>query len=157
MMRRGFVLPGELRYLIVVYTFGVAIDSVSDDVVEFPRDIRRRSVGEVTTVSEIHTENRVARGKKREINRHIRLAAGMGLNVGVLRTEELTRPITSEVFRFVNVFTPTIVPFSRIPFGVFVGQDGPGRFENSVARIVLTRDEFELLRLATFFSLNHRE
>ena len=104
--------------------------------------------GQVPTVRQVHTHDRVTGGEQRQVHRHVRLAAGMRLYVGVLRVEQRLCTITRQVFGRVDKLATTIVALTGVPFGVFVRQHRTDRFEYGRRRVVLAGDQFELGRLA---------
>ncbi len=78
----------------------------------------------------------------------------MGLNVGVICTEQGFHPIDGQVFGFVDVLATTVVALAGIAFGVFVGQHGTLRLHNPGAGVVLRSNQFDVLLLAALFFAN---
>ncbi len=67
----------------------VLVDPVGDDLELLARVVERVAVGEVAAVGEIHPEHGVAGLHHREVDGHVGLGARVGLDIGVLGTEEL--------------------------------------------------------------------
>ncbi|MPM61484.1 hypothetical protein SDC9_108344 [bioreactor metagenome] len=53
----------------------------------FAGDIERAAVGQVSAVAEAHAQHRIAGLQQREVGGHVGLRTGVGLYVGVLRSE----------------------------------------------------------------------
>ena len=52
-------------------------------------------MGEVAAMAEIHRQDSITGFEKGEINSHVRLATGMGLNIGMLSGEKTLRAFSS--------------------------------------------------------------
>ncbi len=78
----------------------------------------------------------------------------MRLDVGVLGPEQLAGSRAGEVFDDVDILAAAVIPLAGVPFGVLVGQDGPGGFQNGGAGVVFGRDEFEPFMLPSAFVLD---
>ena len=61
----GLVLTGQRLKLLVVDLTGVVVEAVLDSVVVLAGEIGLGTVGQVTTVGQTHTENRVAGSDQR--------------------------------------------------------------------------------------------
>ncbi len=46
----------------------------------------------------------------------------MGLHIDIVGLKKLSGPFNGQDFHLIDEFTSPIIPFSRIPFGVFIGQ-----------------------------------
>jgi len=79
------------------------------------------------------------------------LAAGMGLDVGVVATEEGCGSVDGELFDGVHVFAATVVAAAGIAFGVLVGEDGSGGLEDGGADVVFRGDKLDGVSLAGLF------
>ena len=86
------------------------IQAVRYDIEELSGKINRRSVSEVTTVREVHTQDSIARLTSGEVNCHIGLGTGVRLNVCVLGTEEFFSAIDGQFFGDIDKLTATVVP-----------------------------------------------
>lgn len=144
----GFGLLGEG---VVIDDFGLLADPVMMHFVEFAREIGFVTVGEVSAVGKVHCEDAVAGGQHAEINRHVRLAPAVGLDVGVFGLEQRLCALNGQRFHDVHVFTAPIPTFPRITLGVFVGETGPLRFHHSLTCEVLAGDEFNVFELTVTF------
>jgi len=136
---------------LVIEALVVLPDPVRDDRVELPREIEGVSVREVAPVRQVHAEHRVAGLQEREVHRHVRLRARVRLHVGVVGSEQRLRPIHGEALDDVGELAAAVIPLARVPLGVLVGEDGPGRLENGPADEVLRRNELKSRRLAPDF------
>ena len=147
----GLVLHGEAFDLVVVEAFGLGGDAVGHDVEEVAAEVHRMAVREVSAVVEAHGEHGVAGVQQREIHRHVRLAARVGLHVRGFGAEEFLRAVDRELFHFVHKFAAVVVALARIAFGVLVGQDGALGGADRRAREVLGGDQLDAVELAVGF------
>jgi hypothetical protein len=113
---------GDLADLIVV---DVAIRpyAVMSEIVEPPGEVELRAVREVSAVREIHRKNFLARFDQGGVRSLVGLTPGMRLNVDVIRTEELLRPLDGEHFYFIDLLAATVVSLAGVALGVFVRED----------------------------------
>ena len=117
-----FVLQGQLFYPVVIDFTGVGIEAVLHRVVHLAGEIRRRAVREVAAVRQAHAQHGVSRRAQGHVDRRVCLGAGMGLHIGVVRTEQCLDPLDSEFLGLVHVFATAVVALARITFGIFIGQ-----------------------------------
>ena len=75
----------------------------------------------------------------------------MRLHVGVLRAEELLRPISRQVLDDIRILAAAVVPLARISFGVLVGEHRARRFQHGFADKVLRSNQFKSFMLAASF------
>ena len=122
-----------------------------DHVVKLAGEVRLVAVGQVTAVRQVHRENPVARLEHREIDGGVRLRAGVGLDVRVLRTEELSGAIDGELLDDIDILTAAIPASARVALGVFVGQHRALGFHYSRRGEVLRGDQFDVVPLAALF------
>ncbi len=111
---------------------------------------------QVTAVRERHAEHRVARLQHGHEDGHVRLRAGVRLDVGVVGAEEPLRPLDREPLGLVDVLAAAVVAPAGIALGVLVGEDRPRRFADRAAGVVLRGDEFEVLALAPLLAGDRR-
>jgi len=78
------------------------------------------------TVRKVHGEHGVTHVEQGHVHGHVRLAAGVRLDVGGFSPEQILGPVDGELFDFVDVFAAVVVAFSRVALGVLVGQAGAG-------------------------------
>ena len=77
----------------------------------------------MAAVAQIHGEHFVAGFQYGEIDGHVRLAAGMWLDVRVFRAEKFFRAVNRQLLDGVHVFAAAIPAFFRQTFGVFVREN----------------------------------
>ena len=126
-------------------------DFVTDDVVHFAGEVKFVAVRKVAAVGEIEAHDGIARVEDGGEGGLVGLGAGVGLDVGVFGVEELFGAVAGNVFHFVGVFAAAIIALAGVAFGVFVGEDGAGGFEDGFGGEVFAGDEFDLAVLAGGF------
>jgi hypothetical protein len=102
-------------------------------------------------VGEIHAQDRIPGFEDRKIDRHVGLNPRMGLDIGVLRPEELLAPFDGQPFHHVDELAPPIVAATGITFGVLVGHHTSLGFQDCLADEVLRCDHLEFFRLSPCF------
>jgi len=98
-----------------------------------------QAVRQVSAGKDIHRENLVAGLERCEITGHVRLAAGMRLDVGVLGREERTRPVNRQGFNLVYILAASVISPAGIAFGIFIREDRTGELHNLSAHDILRR------------------
>src|SRR5262249_11988361 len=89
-----------------------------------------------------------------EVDSHVGRGAAVRLYVDMLGTEELLGPLDGQALDHVDDLAAAVVALARIAFGVFVGEDASGCFEDRPADEVLGRDQLEPGILAFLFGLD---
>jgi hypothetical protein len=143
--------PMLLRELLdahVVDLAGVRIEPVLHSLEQLAGEIHLRAVRQVPAVIEAHAEDRVAGIDQRQVRRGVRLRARMRLYVRVGRAEQFAGPLDRQAFGDVDVLAAAVVALAGIAFGVLVGQDRALRFQHPRTRIVLGRDQLDMVFLA---------
>ena len=103
---------------------------------------------EVSALVEAHAHDGVAGLEDGEVRRHVRLRAGVRLDVGMLGAEDVLRPRDREVLDLVDDLAALVVAPTRVPLRVLVGEDGPGGLHHRVADEVLGGDQLDVRPLA---------
>ena len=146
------VLQRKRAHLVVVDAAGGRVAAVGHDVVELAGEVRRTAVGQVSAVAQIHAHHGVAGLAQRQIGRVVRLGAAVGLDVCILRPEELLRPVDAHVFDLIDKFAAAVVALARIALGILVGQHGAHRGHHRRGDDVLGRDQLEVGALTAQFA-----
>ena len=133
----GPMLLRQIADQIEVQSAGLRVDLVGDRVEEFARHGDFPAVGQVTAVIEGHTHDRLARFDQRCIGRQVGHRTGVGLDVGVIGTEELFGSIPRQVLDQVGDLLSLIITLTGIAFRVFIGQTTGGGCHPGSRDIVL--------------------
>ena len=116
------VLLRQREHLVVVDDVRLAGDAVVDDGVEPAGEVDLQPVREMAAVVEPKREDRVARLQHGEVDGHVRLRAGVRLNVRVLGPEELLRAVDRELLDLVDDLAASVVAAPGYPSAyLFVG------------------------------------
>ena len=91
----------------------------------------------MTACIKAHAENGIARLYEGLENALIGLAARIGLDVGKTAIKERFGAVSRKLFNNIDIFAAAIIAPPRIPFGVFIGQDGALGFEHRARDNVL--------------------
>ena len=102
----------------------------------------------MAAMGQVHAEDRVARLEHREIDGHVGLRPRMGLDVHMVRAEELLGALDRQRLDHIHVLAAPIVAATGIPFRVLVGHERALRGQDRQAGEVLRRDQEDLFALA---------
>ena len=155
MMSLGLVLVSEALHRVVVDLLG-GREAVAHDLEPLAAHVERHAVREVAAFGQAHAHDRVAGLDEAEEHRLIRLRAGVGLDVGELRAEELLAAVDRELLGDVDELAAAVVALAGIALGVLVGELAALRRHDRRRRVVLRRDELDVLFLAAVLALDHR-
>ena len=109
------------------------VDPVRDEVVEAAAEVHGGTVREVATLVEPHPHDLVARLQHGEEGGHVRVRAGVRLDVRVLGAEQFARALPREVLGVVDDEVAAVVPLPGIALRVLVGEHRTLRLEHGAA------------------------
>ena len=113
-------------------------------------------MGQVAALVELHPEDPVARVDARQVDGHVRLGAGVRLDVDVLGAgEQLEGPLLGEPLGDVDVLAAAVVALAGQPLGVLVRQPAALGLHDRGEGVVLAGDELDLVVLAAALA-DHR-
>ena len=135
------------EHLVVVDEHRLARHAVVGDRVEPPGEVDLEPVREVAAVRELEREDRVARLQHRHVDGHVRLSAGVRLDVRVLGAEELLRAVDRELLDLVDDLAAAVVPLAGIALRVLVRRRRADRLEDRRPGEVLRGDQLDLVAL----------
>ena len=142
-------LAGLRLHRVVVDPLGVLTHAVRVDLVQPPAEVELHPVGEVAAVGQVHAHHPVAGLEDAEIGRHVRLGAGVGLDVDVLGAGvEREGTLLREPLGHVDVLAAAVVALARKALGVLVRQPRTLGFEHGGRHVVLAGDQLDLVVLA---------
>ena len=133
---------------VVVDALRLLVDTVRHDLEVLAAHVDRAAVRQVTAVREVHAHDRVARRQECEEDGHVGLCAGMRLDVGVFRAEELLGAVDGELLDDIDVLAAAVVALARVAFGILIRQHAALRFHHGLGDDVLRGDELEFRALA---------
>ncbi len=133
---------------VVVDELGLRVEAVGDDVEPFAADVDRRTVRQVSAVGEVHAEDRVARLQRGQEDSLVGLRSRMRLDVGEVGVEELLRPVDRQLLDDVDVLAAAVIALARIALRILVRELGTLRRHHGRARVVLRRDQLDVVFLA---------
>ncbi len=147
-MSFGLCCARQLAQRVVVDRLRVRADEVRHHLERLARVVERVAVSEVAAVREVEAEDRVAGRAGREVDRHVRLGAGVRLDVDVVATEELLGAGARQLLGDVHALAAAVVALAGVAFGVLVGHHRTHGREHRGGDEVLGRDQLESLVLA---------
>ena len=104
-------------------------------------------MGQVTALRKAHAHDGIARLEHREVDGLVRLRAGVGLDVGMLRAEQLAGTVTRDILGDIDRVAAAVVTLRGVSLGVLVGEYGAHRRHDSGRNDVLAGDQLEVLAL----------
>ena len=102
----------------------------------------------MSAVGEVHAEDPVARLQQRRIHGHIRLRAGVWLDVCVVRAEQPRHALDRQALDLIDVLAAAVVARAGIALGVFVRQVAANSLHDGLTREILGRDQLQMVALA---------
>ena len=153
----GLALEGLALHLVIVHAAGFRVQAVGHGLVQDAGGVHGGAVGEVAAHGEVQAHEDVAGTQAGHRDGHVRLGAGVRLDVGVFRVVELAEAVDGDLFDLVHHFAAAVVALAGIALGVFVRADGAHRGHHLVGDIVLGGDEFEAGGLTVVFFLDEVE
>ena len=144
---RAVFLCQALHFIVV--DKAVFVHSVGHEIVIFAGEVHGASVGEVSAVGEVHAHYGIAVFKKREVDRRVRLRAGMGLDVGMIRAEKLAGTVYGDLLDHVDALASAVVSRAGISLGILIGKRSTHGHHDSLGHHVLAGDKLE----TSFFAL----
>ena len=145
------MLIGEARHLVEIDAFVFPAHLVSDYVVSLAGEVEFVAMREVPAMSEVEPHDGVARLEHGGVGGLIGLRAGMRLHVDVLGAKKLFGAVAGQVLHFIGILAAAVVAFAGVAFGVLVGEDASGGFENGFGGEVFACDQLDLTVLALRF------
>ena len=135
------VLEGEALSLVVVEKARLFVHPVAVGAEEFSRDVHRCAVGKMPSVAEVHSEDDVPGLEHGHEDGEVGVHPRMGLDIGVLRSEEGLGPLDGEALHHVDEAASSVVPLAGVPLGILVGENGALGLEDHLGNEVLRGDE----------------
>ncbi len=144
----GSVFLGQLADHVVVQTTRLSVDLVGDGVVEFAGHRDLPAVGEMPAVDQRHAHNGVMGLDQGSVGAEVGHRTRVGLHVGMIGFEDLLCAVLGEFLDQVSDLLAFIVPFTRVAFGVFVGQAARRGHHHGFGDVVFRGDQADGTALA---------
>ena len=90
-------------------------------------------MAEVSSCGKVHTEHGIPGFQVSQKDSQVRLASGMGLNVGISAFKELFSSTYRQGFQKVCILSAAVITGSGIPFNGFVDNRGAQGFQSRTA------------------------
>lgn len=143
-----FALHRKTFHFIIINRFGFRGNTVGNDIEQLAGEVHRMSVGQMPAVVKTHGKNRVSGIEQGEVNRHVRLASGVRLDIRGLRAEKFAGALDRDLFHFIDELASAVVAPSRISFRILIRQDGTLCCADRGAGEVLGRNQLDAVILA---------
>jgi len=130
------------------------IHTVVDKIIRFAGEAHLFAMRQVTSMGKGHTHYRIAVLNCSVVGGHIRLSAGVWLDVSMVSMIEGLSPLNGQPFNNIHVLTAAVVTLTRIAFRILTGEERPQGFQHRRAGIVLRGDEVNGLSLSFGFLLD---
>ncbi len=154
MISFGRSCSASLFQLVVVDCFRFFGHTVGNDLVGLARKIQMMPMREMPAVRQVQSQNRVARLQNGGVGFHVRLRSGVGLHVGVLRAEQLLRPVARQVLDDVGKLAAAVIALARIALRILVREHRARGFEHGFADKIFRGNQLQPLVLAAGFVVN---
>ena len=127
------------------------INSIRYEIEKLSREVDWTTMGEVSTMGEIHAQHLVAGVQCGKINSHICLAAGMGLNISIFRLKQFPGSVDCQIFYNIGIITTAIIALTGIPFGILIGEDRTLRLKYCLTDDIFRSNKFKIVALTIQF------
>ena len=141
-------LLGRARKRLIVDGLGLGVNTVEMRLKIFSGQRRLAAMRQMSAVGEVHAEDPVARLQQRRIHGHIRLRAGVRLNVCMVRAEQPRHALDRQTLDLIDVLAAAVVARAGIALGVFVRQVAANSLHDGLTREILGRDQLQMVALA---------
>ena len=92
-----------------VITLCFSVYAIRNKVIQLTGETDSTAMGQVTAMRKVHTEHFIARLQRGKINRHIRLGAGMRLNIDIFSVKKFFSAFNSESLNLICKVTTAII------------------------------------------------
>ena len=150
---RLFPQRNRLEFVVVDH-LGIPPNRVERGAIKLAAETELVAVCQVTAMRQIQTQNGIARLQHRHVRAGIRLRPGVRLHVRKLCIKNLLRPIARQVLHHIGVLASAVITPSRIPLGIFIGEDRTRSLQHRLGDKVLARNHLQPLVLAKRFVIN---
>ena len=103
------------------------------DIEPLTGQIGRRSMAEMSSCGKVHTEHGIPGFQVSQKDSQVRLASGMGLNVGVSAFKQLFSPTDRQGFQTVCILSASVITGSGIALDGFVDNCSTQGFQSRTA------------------------
>ena len=150
----GTVAHGLLFQSVIIDPAGFGGNAVGFKLVILPRKVYGGAVGQMSAMSQAHSQHLIAVFQNFEIDGAVGLCARMGLNIGKVCAEEFFGPFNGDVFHHIHAFATAVVPFARVSFGVFVGQNRTVGGKNRLGNHIFRSNQLQASLLTVIFGFD---
>ena len=126
------VLVGQPLHFLVVDGLVLPGNTIRNNIEKPAGEVHRAAVGQMAAMREVHPEHGVPRFQYREIDRHIGLRSGMGLDIGMVGAEKLLCPLNGQVLDNVHMVAAAVIALAGVAFRIFIGQNRALSLQNSL-------------------------
>ena len=113
-------------------------------------------MGQVATLGQIHAHDGVADVQQRKVDGQVGLCAGVRLDVGILRAEQLAGAVNGDLLDLIDVLAAAVITVAGVPFRVLVRQHAAHGRHDGGGNDVLAGDQLNVLALAAQLTLHSR-
>ena len=131
-------------------------DAVGDKVVVLAAHVHGGSVGQVAALGQVHAHDGVADVQQRKVDGQVGLCAGVRLDVGILRAEQLAGAVNGDLLDLIDVLAAAVITVAGVPFRVLVRQHAAHGRHDGGGNDVLAGDQLNVLPLAAQLTLHSR-
>ena len=131
-------------------------DAVGDKVVVLAAHVHGGAVGQVAALGQVHAHDGVADVQQRKVDGQVGLCAGVRLDVGILRAEQLAGAVNGDLLDLIDVLAAAVITVAGVPFRVLVRQHAAHGRHDGGGNDVLAGDQLNVLPLAAQLTLHSR-
>ena len=137
----------DLLFQLGVVDHAIGIDAVGNKVVVLAGHVHGGAMGQMAALGQIHAHDGIAQIQQGEVDGQVGLCTGMGLDVGVLGTEQLAGALDGDVLHLIHIDAAAVVKPAGQALGVLVGEHTAHGSHDRGRDDVLAGNELDVLAL----------
>ena len=137
----------DLLFQLGVVDHAIGIDAVGNKVVVLAGHVHGGAMGQMAALGQIHAHDGIAQIQQGEVDGQVGLCTGMGLDVGVLGTEQLAGALDGDVLHLIHIDAAAVVTLAGQALGVLVGEHTAHGSHDGGRDDVLAGNELDVLAL----------
>ena len=110
----------------------------------------------MAALGQVHAHDGVADVQQRKVDGQVGLCAGVRLDVGILRAEQLAGAVNGDLLDLIDVLAAAVITVAGVPFRVLVRQHAAHGRHDGGGNDVLAGNQLNVLPLAAQLTLHSR-
>ncbi len=135
--------PGNPSDLVIIQE-SLIIYIIWHKMIQKPRHINRRTVGEMPAVRQVHPHHRIFRLQQCLIDRIVGIRPGMRLYAGMVAAKQFLHSLDRQLFQDIHMFAASVITLRRISFRIFIRRNRTHRQHHRRAYDILRSNQLQV-------------